>query len=257
MSGAATSPDYAAAADSGPKFSLVHPTLVDLGTQTLATDTQFWALALSESGSTTVTRHLWALPMDSTGTQKAAAVWLGGTTVNGASGIGDLHDITAVCGMDAAVLASGEVGVTIVVRRGLKDQVLLARFKDGVQVGAPDVVKEAATDATNACNYGIIAARVAAAPDGYFILYSSISSGGSTGTATLAHAITGAPTTYSFADIPTTAAWTTDNADSSSVGLLASRGLAAPVHIGGGVVSVVLEAKYQAQRAIKLYTFKP
>jgi len=235
-------------------FSLVHPVTVDLVTP-LTDGTRFWSFGLTEkvSGATT-TRQLWALPVDNAGVDMAPAVWLTGTTVSG-GGSGDLHDITAVCAMDAAVSASGEVGVAMVVRRGGNDQILLARR---TQLGAAvvDLIKEKSPSKGD-CRFGLASVRLVSVGGDWIAAYFE-GIGVPPMQGAVGYAKFDGATASSTAIDVLSPATLDSNGGSSPTNSLAWRGLGGFVADASGAVSLVVETQDNlGNREISMHTFKP
>ena len=118
-------------------FPVLHPVLVDTKAGLPSTE-RFWAIAVNQKMIvSSTTWSVWATPLDGAGLDDVPVEWSKGTTPASGSGTGDLHDITAVCGMDASVDAAGNVGVALVVRRSGKDAVLLVTRAPGAATGLP------------------------------------------------------------------------------------------------------------------------
>jgi hypothetical protein len=229
----------------GGPFSKVHPVVVDTGSKS---GTRYYGLALTEKGTTTVNRKLWALPVDSAGVETDATTWLQGNTP-ATSTAGDLDGVTAVCSLDATVNAAGTVGVLLVVRRAGNDEILLAE-RD--VAGKTTVVKQGTQPSFGDCAYGWTSARLAPLATGWYIDVQNAD-----GSALSGNLLIGksgsilAPITGQFS-------LTTDSSAASTVPALAWRGLAQPL-VQGGNVTLVIEGKEPTTKAasLRITTFQP
>ena len=228
-------------------FGLGHPVVVDVGGSGAA---RFFAIATTEKlASGTTTRAVWAVPISDAGVDDSPQEWSKGTTPSAGSGTGDLHDITAICGLDAGVDAGGNVGVVLAVKRAGKDAVLLVTRAPGAATGTVTTLKEQ-TSADASCGIGISAVRIAGRASGDFAVEWLFSSGPTDPT------LGGIWVTSSANNTPinlaTLTAWDTDGSGAP----LAWRGLGGLVVGKGGVVSTVIEGRTGTNRAIFLHSFK-
>ncbi|MFZ4580570.1 MAG: hypothetical protein ACOYOB_19470, partial [Myxococcota bacterium] len=230
-------------------FSQIHPVLVDTGVKSNKLDARYYSVALTEKTSNQ-TRQLWAVPVDSEGTEDTAQTWLAGT--NGSASTGsDFNGISAVCSLDATVdSGSGDVAVAMVVRRGSEDQVLLG-VKKGANAMTVGVVAKQASSGSG-CATGISTARVGSIAAGTQLVTWLYSPGaGEVGTVRFAKVTGGVPSVPT--ELSGLFAFDTDGGPSQ----LAWRGLSRPVTSVEGTVSMALEAKIGGVRSVTVYTFKP
>ena len=90
-------------------FSSVHPVLVDTGPQAKPDATRYWGIALTEKKAD---RHLWAIPVDSTGLEGTPQAWLDSKKAPGDT---VLKDVSAICMLDAAYNEkTGQIGIVLV-----------------------------------------------------------------------------------------------------------------------------------------------
>ena len=230
-------------------FPTIHPVLVDTRA-VLPSLERFWVLAMNQKvAAGTTTWSVWATPLDGTGLDDSPVEWSKGTTPASGTGTGDLHDITAVCGMDASVDAAGNVGVALVVRRSGKDAVLLVTRAPGAATGVLSVVKEQVS-ADPGCAIGLSAVRIAGRASGDFVLEWLDAAG------TTIQSKGGVWLTSSANNVPvnlgTLFAWDTDGGAAP----LAWRGLGGFAVGPGGVVTTVFEGWANSGRVVYLYSLK-
>jgi hypothetical protein len=230
-------------------FSLPHPVLVDAGASAPSTE-RFWTVALNEDTSgDPVLRSVWAAPISSAGSKGSPVEWTTGTTPVSGSGTGDLHDITAVCAMDASVDAGGNVGVALVVRRAGKDAVLLVTRAAGSATGVVTTVKEQASSDPG-CSIGISVVRIVGRAAGDFVFEWLDSTGptdASKGAIWLTSSAANTPV-----QLATLTAWDTDGAAAP----LAWRGLGGLAVGPGGVVTTIIEGRSGTSRTLFLHSLK-